>query len=276
MKIIDLHNDFLTELKNNEIVGYMQDNEQYLSGLFAPVWTTELNNALRKIIEKNKILKKFNEKSNYKAKICIEDMFFYKEHMLDEILKIKPFYVGMCWNYENKFCGGAYSDAKLTTKGINLIKTLEKNDILIDCSHMNLKSYKKFITITQKPIFFSHTGFSEVIDDKRNINCEQIQDVVQSKGIIGLYFVGKYISKQKVNIGDIVKNIDYFANKFGIDNLCIGSDFFGTKDLPENLKSYNNIINLEIQLLKKGYSKNDIAQIFYKNIQNFVKNIINV
>ena len=52
MKIIDLHNDFLTELKNNEIVGYMQDNEQYLSGLFAPVWTTELNNALKKIIEK--------------------------------------------------------------------------------------------------------------------------------------------------------------------------------------------------------------------------------
>ncbi len=269
MKIIDLHNDYLTELNNREIIKYLKNNECYLHSLFSPIWTTELKNPLTLIKNKDKLIK--NDKFNKKTHICIEDMHFFEENMKEDILSINPFYCGLCWNYENNFCGGAYSNANLSLKGKKLIKFLETNNIIVDCAHMNQKSFYQFANITTKPLFCSHTGFKSIICDDRNLSDEQIKQIVKSNGLIGFYFVGKYISNNKVTINDIVKNIKHFVNLYGCDNLAIGSDFYGTKDLPKNLKNYKDFENLKNLLLKHGFNNHEIKKLFFENAKNFIK-----
>ena len=135
---------------------------------------------------------------------------------------------------------------------------------------MNYKTFWDFAQISQKPIFCSHTGFCGIVDDKRNLKDEQIECIVKSGGLIGLYFVGKYITKnKKCSTDDVARNIDYFVQRFGKKNLAIGSDFFGTTDLPNDLCSYNDIVVVEDKLKKLGYQNQDICDIFGNNVKRF-------
>ena len=262
--MIDLHNDFLTKLKDDKIIDYLENNKNYLDMLLCPVFTTELKNPLNFIKKSKKIIKKYNF-----CKIAIEDIGFLSNDDFDEILKIKPTYIGLTWNYANRFAGGAYSNSSLTNAGKYLIKKCEKSNILIDCAHLNYRSFCDVLNVIDRPIICSHTGFCDIVCDRRNLTKNQIKDIIESGGIIGLYFVGKYISLKNVEIYDIVKNIDYFVQNFGVDNLCIGSDFFGTDDLPQNLKSYNNIYILYKILVQNGYKNDDIDKIFNLNAKLF-------
>ncbi len=270
MKIIDLHNDYLTELNDKQVFDYLKNNQRYLHLLCSPIWTTELENPINFIEKTKKYLKKINVLEN--NFICIEDMCFFDDNKKENILDIRPLYCGLCWNYENKFCGGAYSEASLTQKGKLLVKFLEKNNILVDCAHMNEKSFFNLASITTKPMFCSHTGFKSVVCDNRNLSDEQIKQIVKSNGLIGFYFVGKYISKNKVKMLDIVKNIEHFVTLYGCDNLAIGSDFYGTTDLAKNLCNYSHISNLIDMLKKSGFSKIEIEKIFKLNAMSFLKN----
>ena len=66
----------------------------------------------------------------------------------------------------------------------------------------------------------------------------------------------------------------FFISKYGDDYIGIGSDFFGTKHLPINLKSYDDMFILKKEMEKVGISKISINKIFYKNFENFLKQTI--
>lgn len=53
----------------------------------------------------------------------------------------------------------------------------------------------------------------------------------------------------------------------GIDHVGLGSDFDGVGDsLPTGLKDVSMFPNLLAELLKRGYSKEDLEKICHKNI----------
>ncbi len=65
----------------------------------------------------------------------------------------------------------------------------------------------------------------------------------------------------------VADHIDHVKNLVGIDYVGLGSDFDGVGDsLPTGLKDVSMFANLIAELLKRGYSKEDIEKICYKNI----------
>lgn len=271
MQICELHNDYLTELKDNkEIKNYLQ-NQKGLKVLLSPIWTTKLKDVKAFAFDKLNLIKKLN--INYDIKLCFEDMGFF-DNDFDFLKKVKTFYAGLVWNDDNKYAGGAYGKGNLTKKGKILVQNLENENIYVDTAHMNICTFNSFLAVTNKPIFCSHTGFYDIIPDKRNLTKNQIEDIVKSNGLIGLYFVGKYISKKRVQIKDVVKNIKYFVDNFGYKNLAVGSDFYGTTDLPKGISTYKDFSKIEQELIKNGINKSQIDAIFYKNFLNFQKNCI--
>ncbi len=262
--MIDLHNDCLTaKITKNRLESYLFACQKHLSKLYCPVFTTELNNPVEFINDKQKLLQKFSY-----TQICIEDIGFLPSNDFDFLLSIKPKYVGIVWNNSNMYGCGAYSQGGLTQKGKTLVKFLEKNNIIVDTAHMNYRTFFDFVNITQKPIFCSHTGLYSVVNDKRNFTDEQIKIIVQSGGIFGLFFVGKYLTKSSTFLGDdVVKNIDYFVQKFGAKNLAIGTDFYGTKDLPRDIQNYSQIEKIKQKMGKIGYKNTQIDDIFDFNAQ---------
>ncbi|WP_026951881.1 dipeptidase [Algoriphagus mannitolivorans] len=65
----------------------------------------------------------------------------------------------------------------------------------------------------------------------------------------------------------VADHIDHVKNLVGIDHIGLGSDFDGVGDsLPTGLKDVSMFPNLIAELLKRGYSREDIEKICYKNI----------
>lgn len=68
------------------------------------------------------------------------------------------------------------------------------------------------------------------------------------------------------DIADVVAHIDHVVNLVGIDHVGLGSDYDGVGDsLPMGLKDVSTYPNLVYELLKKGYSDEDIQKILGEN-----------
>ncbi|MEL6651336.1 MAG: dipeptidase, partial [Bacteroidota bacterium] len=65
----------------------------------------------------------------------------------------------------------------------------------------------------------------------------------------------------------VADHIDHVVSIAGVDHVGFGSDFDGVGDtLPIGLKDVSDYPNLIAELLKRGYSPDDIEKICYKNV----------
>jgi membrane dipeptidase len=65
----------------------------------------------------------------------------------------------------------------------------------------------------------------------------------------------------------VANHIDHVVKLAGIDHVGLGSDFDGVGDsLPTGLKDVSQYPNLIAELLRRGYSEEDIAKVCYKNV----------
>ena len=127
-------------------------------------------------------------------------------NLFNSLIKLKPFAVTLTWNNKNQFGGGAHSTCGLTKFGKLAIKMLEQNGILVDCAHLNRKSFWQFTRLTTKPIFVSHSNLNCICSHKRNLTNKQIEFIAKSGGYVGLTLYQKFIlEKTKQYLED--KNI---------------------------------------------------------------------
>lgn len=80
-----------------------------------------------------------------------------------------------------------------------------------------------------------------------------------------------------VRVSKVVDHIDHVVQLVGIDYVGLGSDFDGVGDtLPEGLKDASMYPNIIAELLKRGYSKEDIEKICSKNFFRVWKDVESV
>lgn len=275
MKIADCHNDFLTYFKTNQA----KKNYLYRVGftdlkiLNAVFWTTNTQNILKNVEKYNKILFK-KQNNNIKFLYTLEDVGFLKLEDIKTLKNLKVDFCGLVWNFDNRLGGGSFGLSGLTSLGKQIVFELEKNEIYIDTAHMNEKTFKDFVNISTNPIYNSHSNIYCLHKHARNLKDWQIEKIIKSNGFLGLSFVKDFITgKETFSSIDIAKQIVFFVNKWGSDNLGIGTDFFGTEKLPNDCNCYMKMKNLEKALVSLGLSLNDINKIFYENYYNFLKRI---
>lgn len=276
MKITDCHNDFLTEIKIlKEKIKYIQ-SLKCVKKLCCAVFTTEQNLKIKDISWLKNELYILQTYTKTKLMLTIEDIGFVKtEKDIEEIIKLKPFSVTLTWNNANNLAGGANDNGSITEFGITSIKQLENKGIIIDTAHLNRSSFFEFAKITSKPIFNSHTNINELYAHNRNLTDEQIKLIVDSNGFMGITIYKDFISNNEICSDDIVWQFDYLIKKFGYKNFGFGTDFYGIKKLPNDIKNYFDLLKIKNKLKKLGYSNKIIKHIFYKNFNNYLKRLKN-
>ena len=78
----------------------------------------------------------------------------------------------------------------------------------------------------------------------------------------------------KAGIADLVDHIDYAVNRIGIDHVGIASDFNG----GGGITGWNNAaetLSVTVELVKRGYSEDDIAKIWGENLLRVMEDVEN-
>src|SRR4051812_32652894 len=76
-----------------------------------------------------------------------------------------------------------------------------------------------------------------------------------------------------VTVSRLVDHIDHIVQLVGIDHVGLGSDFDGIQAVPTDLSSVAELPNLTKELLKRGYSEEDIDKILGGNMLRVMEEV---
>lgn len=195
----------------------------------------------------------------------------------------------LTWNEENEFATGVASrniDRGITKLGIKALHRMEELGILVDVSHGNEKTFWDIYQHTSKPFIASHSNVYSLCPAIRNLKDDQIKAIAERQGVIGMNSWPEFIDEQHPTAERLVDHIDYIVNLVGIDHVNFGFDFCNYLDSERlsfsecastatlDLEDASKIPGLLTILQKRGYKKEDIEKIAYKNILRVFQNVL--
>src|SRR5436190_7162597 len=103
---------------------------------------------------------------------------------------------------------------------------------------------------------------------------EEKGDVAQKKLARDRVRAKEYLKRlPPVYVSRVVDHIDHIVKLVGIDHVGVGSDFDGIQAVPTDLSSVADLPNLTKELLKRGYSENDIDKILGGNMLRVMEQV---
>lgn len=193
----------------------------------------------------------------------------------------------------------------LSPFGEEVVKEMNRVGIMIDVSHISDSTFYDVMKLSTAPVIASHSSCRHFTPDfERNMSDDMIRTMAQKKGVIQINFGSTFIDDHSIKVyhefvdylqannisrdaaeateiqkqffrekklystvQKVADHIDHVVKIAGIDYVGLGSDFDGVGDtLPEGIKDVAEFPNLIFELLKRGYTTEDIEKICYKNV----------
>lgn len=182
--------------------------------------------------------------------------------------------ITLTWNGNNEIGGGAFSEGGLTPFGKEFLKTCEKLDIVIDVSHLNRKTFWEVASFYSGTFIASHSN-ADIVENfyahHRNLTFEQIKEIKNRNGLIGLNFCRDFIENKGVEgINSLIEQIDCFLQQ-GCENvIALGSDYDGCQ-IHKDLNGAETLSDVYKKLSLYGYNEEILHKLFYGNASNFFK-----
>jgi len=169
--------------------------------------------------------------------------------------------------FDNKLGGSAHgvSHGGLTDFGKKVIKRMQAKNMIVDVAHSSEKLLDDILAITTKPILSSHTGVKGTCDNVRNLSDKHLLAIAKTGGIVGIAFFDKAVCQADAK--HIAAAIQYTVKLIGIDHVALGSDFDGAITAPFDVTGLALITE---ELLKLGFSPQDISKVMGANVKRFL------
>ncbi|OUQ60544.1 hypothetical protein B5E58_01345 [Tyzzerella sp. An114] len=195
--------------------------------------------------------------------------------------KLEDFYekgvrlMTLTWNYKNHIgCGAFYGDENLTDFGKNVVKHMNKKGMIVDVSHLCDKGFYDVLRISDKPFIASHSNSRTICNSKRNLTDEQIIELKNIGGVMGINLYSNFVSeKEHCNIDDVMRHIDHIINIAGDDIIGFGCDYDGIESAPEGLLEVSCISKIVTEIYKR-YGKETAEKIAFKNFDRIFSQIL--
>lgn len=188
-------------------------------------------------------------------------------------------YLTITWNNSTDWAIAA-SDSRTLTDGLTefgrqVIRKLDSLGVIIDVSHVGIKTIQDILEVTQNPIIASHSGVRALRNSTRNLYDWQIQDIAKSGGVIGIVFYPPFlVSPTPAYISDVINHIDYIVNLVGVDYVAIGSDFDGIgTNVVKGLEDVTKFPDLTLALLQHGYTELEVAKFLGGNFKRVFEQV---
>lgn len=182
----------------------------------------------------------------------------------------------LTWNKSNLIGDAALDATKphggLSDFGKTVVREMESLHMLIDISHASVKTFWDVYENTELPFIASHTATQAIRKHGRNLNDEQIKAIGERGGVMGIFFLPMYVSREKpAKIKHVVQHINHIRDLAGIDAIALGSDFDGMSKRTKGLEHAGKLPALTEALISEGYSGGEVKKILGGNFLRIFK-----
>lgn len=197
---------------------------------------------------------------------------------IERFKKMGVNYITLCHTKDNDICDTSSKSNHewngLSPFGREVIKEMNRLGVLIDVSHAGEKTFWDVIELSTQPIIASHSSVQALCYHDRNLTDKQMQAIAKNGGVVQICLVDLFINRnrKKASIMDAVDHIDYAVKVAGIDHVGIASDFDGGGGLI-GCNGSNDMINITVKLIERGYSDEDIAKVWGGNFLRVLDNV---
>jgi membrane dipeptidase len=185
--------------------------------------------------------------------------------------------LGLAWSRPNAFAHGVHfkfpgspdTGPGLSDVGRQLVKACNRLGILIDLAHITEQGFWDTAGISHAPLVVTHAGAHALCPSTRNLTDRQLDAIKETDGIVGVNFHVGFLRQDgrlepDTPLSEIVRHIDYIAQRIGIGHVAFGSDFDGAI-MPLDLGDVTGMPKLLNSLRSHGYDEDALRKITHEN-----------
>lgn len=186
-----------------------------------------------------------------------------------------------------RYANGTDATGHLNTAGRDLLKEMERLNIILDATHLCDDAFWDALEIFKGPVWASHNNCRALVDHNRQFSNDMIKALVERGAVIGGALDAWMMVPDwqrgvstPLNMGcSLEKMIDH------MDHICqlagnslhvgIGTDLdgaFGKEQSPYDLETIEDLKTIPALLQKRGYNQTDVENIMHGNWLRFLDN----
>lgn len=185
-----------------------------------------------------------------------------------------------------RYAAGTGMTDGLTAAGKDLVREMDALNMILDVTHLTDKGFEEATAIFKGPVWASHHNCRKLVDHQRQLTDDQIKVLIERDAVIGGVFDTWMLcdnwvrgvddpKERGINIEKVVDHFDHICQLAGNSlHIAIGSDLdgaYGKEQSPYDLEDIADLQSLRGILTRRGYSSEDIENIFYKNWLRFLR-----